>query len=82
MRDVLRYAEDVAVIPIDQLTEGLQIPAFSGVDQRHLVSNTFCSLLLDGWHATPTQIIYYVMQSERTNSKEKRAPNRVTQTEA
>src|SRR5262249_62305344 len=55
MRDVLRYAEDITVIPVHQLAESFQVAFFGGLNQRQLVADIFPSSFLDGFHAAPTQ---------------------------
>src|SRR5436305_1953682 len=63
MRDVLGYPEDIAVIPPHQLTECLQIAFLGRLDERQFAGDTFLCLLLDGFHAAPTQnLIYYVLR--------------------
>src|SRR5262249_15755096 len=55
MRDVLRDPEDIAVIPLHQLAESVQITLFGSLDQRQFAGDTFFGPLLDGFHAAPTQ---------------------------
>jgi hypothetical protein len=55
VRNMLRDAEDIAIIPAHQFAESLQIAILGCLDKRQLAGDTFPYALLDGFHAAPTQ---------------------------
>jgi hypothetical protein len=59
VRDVLRNAKDIAVIPLHQLAERFQVAFFGGLNECQLVENILV-FMLDGFHGGLTQLIYYV----------------------
>jgi hypothetical protein len=50
LRDVLRNAENVAVVPLHQLLKRCNVSAASGIDQQRLFAGCFGYVLFDGFH--------------------------------
>src|SRR5205807_3951106 len=65
VRDVLRDTEDVAVIPLYQLAERIQIAFLGCLDQRQLAAYFISRFILDGFHVEPTQINLLWFASKR-----------------